>query len=258
MRTILLLPVLALAALVACSSPTKVQGQVVDIWGNPLRGVTLKRDGSADRPVSDGSGFFTFAAKQGTYTVKAGKQGYIQQDLEVTVNAEGQAEGPLVFELTPVPAQKGFHLVGSSDYELLAPMPVKAVGNDLRSLYGMQDIGEVSVDKRDTTIVYHTDLRLDQVMRLGLELHKLAFVHEAELTGALTTQVKLNLWTHDATLPLTIEPMRSRTDYALTTEQPLEPGAYALTTNDLLDPVDDDAFRRIAKPLRVAFPFEVR
>lgn len=251
------------ALLAACTTPPQIAGRVVDIWGSPIEGAMVKAEGLAVRPRTDAYGRFALPLVEGTLQIQAGRKGYIQDDLEITVT-EGQVQTAsggtdVILQLFPIPSEKGFHVVGSDRYHKLQPKLVRAVGNNLGSLYGIRETGGVSVDGEELRFVYHGDLRLDQLMTLDVALHQLKFVERAEMLGITTTDVKLDLYVAEREIPIEITRLKSRNDYLLRATEPTQrQSVYALTTNRLLDPPDDDAFQRIAPALRLAFPVEVR
>jgi hypothetical protein len=252
--TLRLLPLLLL---LACSSPPAIKGQVVDVWGEPVVGATVKMSGQPERPITDANGWFSLPVVVGTHVLKAGRKGYIQSDMEVVVGAEGAPPSP-VFTLYPEPEEKGFHLVGSEGYITVPKQPVQAVGNLIKSYYGVKHIGDASIDGRAIRVVYHTSLRMDQVHGLEPEIHKLEFQREARLEGAITEEVNLNLWTSDKPIDISITALPSGSDYLIEATEELDPGAYALVTHKLFTPDSEEDYRSIAKPLRIAFPFELR
>lgn len=248
-----------IVGLTSCTSPPRLQGTVVDIWGDPVAGAMVKMDGTNARPMTDTNGRFALPLIPGEHTLKAGMEGYIQADEVVTVPEEGAPEDPLVLELFPIPDTNGFHLVGSDGYQPLVPTAIHAVGNAIRSLYGLREIHGPSVDGTPLRFVYHGPLSQQQLASLDISLHALDFVETAELQGITVREVPLNLYTSDREIPLRMERLKSRNDYLLETSGTVPRSAhYALTTNDLLTPSDDAAFRQIAPELRVAFPVEVR
>jgi len=232
---------------------------VVDIWGDPVQGAVVKMDGVGERPTTDANGRFELPFRVGTHTLKAGREGYIQRDLQVTLPETAAEADEVVFQLYPIPDETGFHVVASDGYQKLEPRPIHAVGNNIRSLYGLRESDGPSVDGSALRFVYHGPLSRQQLAALDISLHKLEFVADAEMIGITTQQVPLNLHVSAGEIPLALTRLNSRNDYLLETEGPLERGArYALTTNDLLDPPDDEHFRRVAPTLRLAFPVEVR
>lgn len=245
-------------ALVGCMEEARLDGQVVDIWGNPVEGATVVMEGQSERPLTDASGRFSLPYAPGTHKMKAGREGYIQQHVTVEIAEGGEPPHP-VFELYPKPEEAGFYVVSTSDYARLGPVVVLQVGNDIDSVRGIRTIGENVVDAEQLRVLFHTTLKMDQVMRLGLQLHKLQYVAESEMTGALApTLVPVNLWKSVGTVPLDIAPMRSRNDYLVTTTEAIEPGAYAFDTQGLLTAGDTTEFLQVPEPLRVAYPFELR
>lgn len=243
----------------ACGTGDQLQGTVVDIWGDPVAGAMVKLEGQPHRPTTDADGRFAMPYIAGTHTLKAGLEGYIQEDAQVILPDEASAAEQPVLRLYPIPEEKGFHVISSDRYLKLDPKPIRGIGNNLKSLYGLQEPGGVSVDGTQLRFIYHGDLRQDQLMSLGVTLHPMDFVATAELIGVTTQEVPLNLHIADGTVDMTVERLKSRNDYLFQSTGSLERGrVYALTTNDLLTPDDDTAFRTIAPALRVAFPVELR
>ncbi len=244
--------------LAACGSPPTLDGKVVDIWGNPIEGATVMMVGQPERPLTDVEGNYHLPLIEGKHQVKAGREGYIQDSVEVEVLAGEDPPGPL-FQLYPKPKEYGFYLVGPGAYAELAASEVVTVGNVLRSHRGLKELGEASMEGTTMRVLFHTELKLDEIMRLGLELHALDFVREAELTGPIQNQmVDINLYVSKKELPIEVKPLRSRTDYLITSTEPLEPGAYAFQTQELLNPKDPARFNQIPEELRVVFAFEAR
>lgn len=256
-----LLPIALLT--VGCTPSPDLSGRVVDIWGSPIEGAVIRIDGVGKRPVTDAYGRFALPSASGTRTLTAGREGYIQDDQQVeftdtgVTNANGEDE--VIVELYPIPTEKGFHVVGPDRYVKLDPKLVRAVGNNIESLYGIREPGSARVDGQELRFIYHGDLRYDQLMALDVSLHRLDFRERAEMPSVTATDVKLDLYVADATVPIEITRLKSRNDYLFRTTEPLERRRlYALTTNRLLDPADAESFQRIAPALRLAFPVELR
>lgn len=249
----------AVHLLAACGSTEMVEGKVVDIWGNPIEGATVMVVGGDERPLTDREGRYRIAPIEGTHLVKAGRKGYVQDHRELTVVKGEPAAGP-VFELYAKPEERGIFAVGAGDYVALSPVRVHAIGSVLQTWRGIESLGEGRVETASPRFVYHTDLRQDEILRLGLELRRLLFTPEAEVIGPVgPTPVSVNLWVDAGEIPIVITPLRSKTDYLLTVEEPLTEGqAYAFQMQDLLTPGADDQFERIHEDLRVVYPFELR
>ncbi|MFK7928137.1 MAG: carboxypeptidase regulatory-like domain-containing protein [Myxococcota bacterium] len=251
-------PILLLL-LPACTTAPQIRGTVVDIWGDPVEGAMVKLEGLPDRPVTDSNGRFFLPYTVGTHTIKAGRAGYIQEDVQIEVPEDKSAVETPVLQLFPIPEAKGFHAIGSSSYVRLEAKPIRALGNSIKSLYGLQEAGGASIDSETLQIVYHGDLRYDQLVGLDVTLHMLDFVETAELVSITTQEVPLNLYTAGEAIPMSLSRLRSRNDYLFTPTQELERGrVYALTTDNLLTPMDHESFQQIAPSLRLAFPIELR
>ena len=76
-------------------------------------------------------------------------------------------------------------------------------------------------------------------------------------THAAAQEVKVNLYSSEEHIPVEITPLRSPTDYLITTKEPIEPGYYAFQTQGLVDSQDATVFNQIPEDLRAVHPFEV-
>jgi hypothetical protein len=247
-----------LLLLIGCPEPTAIEGQVVDIWGAPVEGATVMVVGGTERPLTDADGRYRLARVDGTFTVKAGRKGYIQDQLELVVNPGQTPPGP-VFQLYPKPEKAGFYAVRPGRYVPLDQKLVHSVGNTLRSMRGIQSLGDAEVDVNDPKILFHTELRTDEILRLGLELHRLEYVDSAELQGPMgKTTAAVQLYVDGGEVPIDIVPLRSRTDYLVVPKEPLQPGGYAFQTQELLSPDETDRFDELPDELRVVFALSVR
>jgi hypothetical protein len=249
---------LALLVLLAgCKETQTLDGQVVDIWGNPVTEATIVMEGQTTRPSTDAYGNFSLPFIAGTQKIKAGREGYIQEHIEVEV-VEGEPPPPVILRLYPKPEENGFYVVGKGDYARLAPEKVYRLGNELVSITGIKSV-QARVESDPFEIVFHTDIRMDEIMRLGLEMHALEYKKTATVLTALgEDEVKVNLWISKGEIPIQIDAMRSRNDYKVTAEESMKPGWYAFHTQDLLDPKEADKFAAVPEALRVAYPFELR
>lgn len=240
----------------ACTGETAaLQGKVLDHWGHPIEGVTIAWEGHADRPQTDADGLFKLPLQAGTYKLKAGADGYIQDAVEVEVADLTNPPTPS-FKLWERPKETGFHVVGPQGYAKLEGMTVKRTGTEVKAITGIGSIGSAQ-GQADLEVVFHTDLREDEIARFGLKLAKLTFVKEATLPGPLgDAPVKVNLYTRASDVDLTVTPLGSKADYLLKASD-LEPGTYAFYSMGLLSTTDFETFGTIPDGLRVAFPLSV-
>jgi len=249
----------ALTLLAACSNPPATYGgTVVDHWGNPIEGATVIMEGQAERPLTDADGRYAFNLVAGKHKMRAGKEGYIQNVSDIEIKDGETPDGP-VFKLHKKPESAGYYLIGTQEYVKLKSQPVKSIGNELKSHRGLKSVGDAEAEQ-DLQILFHTDLKYDQILRLGLELHKLKFVKEDALPGSEQSKeaVELNLYTSDGVVGIDIEPIHSREDYLITPKESLTPGDYAFQPQDLLDSDNAEAFAQIPVELRKVYSFEYR
>ncbi len=250
----MLAPILVLA--MACNPPTGTPGQVTDHWNSPIEGAIVLVEGQAQRFTTDAQGAFELPADlQGAHTLKVGARGHIHDYVEVELSGESRLPPVALYKK---PTSNGFHVVGADGYVDLLPVRVERMGNDLRSLVGMRQDPDVPLDGSGVEVVFHTDLRYSEVMQLGLSLHRLEYVRDTELPGPLgNASVTVNMWTSAEEVSMTLEPMRSRSDYLVVAED-LQPGAYAFQTKGLLDSPSAEGFDALPPQMRVAFPFDIR
>jgi len=248
---------MALVLMAGCTRARTLDGQVVDIWGSPIEGATVVLEGHVVRPMTDAYGNFELPWVVGKQKIKAGKEGYIQEHLEIEVIDGGEVPNP-VLKLYPKPEEVGFYVVGPGDYAKLEPERVIAYGNELGTVTGIQSV-PTRVESDPLRVVFSTELRMDQIMRLGLELDAIEYKKMAEIPDVLgQEEVEVNLYVSKAEIPVEVAPMRSRNAYMITVTESLEPGWYAFTTQGLLDGLTPDQLATIPEGLRVAFPFELR
>src|SRR5690606_20162720 len=95
-----------LVLLAECEQAPTLEGQVVDVWGNPVADATVVIEGQPGRPTTDAYGNFTLPLIVGKHKLKAGREGYIQEHLDLEVG-EGQPPPNPVLHLYPKPEEPG-------------------------------------------------------------------------------------------------------------------------------------------------------
>lgn len=254
-RTLLLVPFVA-----ACTGEPTLQGLVVDVWGNPVEGATVVVDGLAERPLTDSAGLFEVPLPPpGHIRLKAGREGYVQEHLEFDIPEDPSQLHRPVIELFPKPQEPGFYVVGISEYERLDAVGVQQVSNPVETVRGVGATGPAAAVGPKLRVLFHTPLKMDQVMRLNVQLHELALRGRMEMAGPMgMTEVDINLYASARRVPIDIRPLRSRNDYLIVGKVDLEPGLYAFDTQGLLTATHAEAFNQVPEPLRVSYPFELR
>ena len=244
--------------LTACNEAKPVQGKVVDLWNNPIEGATVIANGQSVE--TDAYGVFTVPRFEGEGTFKAGKEGFVQEEQALTLEA-GDTDGP-VFKLYKKPADTGFYAITTGDYLHLQPATVKVVGHDADAMYGIDAPSDkMFIDGEDLKLVYKIDFSLAQVKELGLELRRLEYVEKAEMAtigGGSKTEVPIDLYTDAGNVPLSIEKLKSKGHFLLSSKEPLKPGVYALQSQSLLTPENEDYWKQIPEALRTVYPITIR
>ncbi len=247
----------ALLLLVACTTePTRIEGKVVDIWGHPIEGASVIVLGQTERPMTDSHGIFRVPAQPGTWEIKAGREGYIPTTATFEI-ADENSKAPTL-QLYQKPKETGFFLLGQGAYAQAKPQQVVAKGTALAGHRGIEEVGAAEADGPALRVLFTTDLREDEINRLGLELVRLKYIREAHVSGALgPSEVKMNLYVADGKVDFDLEALRSRTDYLITASE-LEPGVYAFHSGEMLDDMTQEVFAQTPPELRLAWPFAIR
>lgn len=251
-----------MALVAGCSQEPRIDGVVMDIWDNPIEGATVVVEGETERPLTDRAGRFSVPYVAGKRHMKAGREGYIQEHVDLEFPEDPSAEGrpqPL-FRLYPKPEEAGFYAIGNDAYVRLEPQPVTIVGDaDLQTYRGVRFVGDGRAEGTQIKVLFHTPLKMDKVMRLDLHLHRMDYVQSAKMTSVIgDVPIDIDLWTPADDIELTVVPLRSRTDYLLTSADKLAPGTYAIDAQGLLKGSSDAQFHEVPEPWRVAYPIELR
>ena len=249
----------ALVLLTGCTRVRSLDGQVVDIWGNPVADATVVLEGHTVRPTTDAYGNFSLPYVVGKQKIKAGKEGYIQEHLEIEVVDGEEAPNP-VLKLYPKPEEVGFYVVGPGDYYMIEPEPALQFGNELATISGIREV-PTRVESDPLRVVFSTEMRMDQIMRLELAFDEIEYQKVAQIPDVLGPhEVEVNLYVKKRDIPIDVSPMRSRNAYLITVpeDETLEPGWYAFQTQGILDGLEPAKFAAIPEAIRVAFPFELR
>lgn len=249
-----------LLMLFACSDAPELRGRVVDIWGNPIEGVTVMLPGAGERPLTDANGVYVMDPVPGKHEMRAGKAGYIQEVVEVELT-EDSDRGP-TFQLYKKPDEIGFYAVTLGDYMPMDGQMVRVIGHQVDAIYGIEAPHDrVYLEGDKLKIVYKIDLELQHLMRLGLEIRKMKWVDEVNMvsvTGGQETPVPINLFVDDGKVPFELKRLKSKGFYLLETTEPLEEGMYVIQAQNLLNPKDPEAWNRIPQELRLVHPIRIR
>jgi hypothetical protein len=251
----LLLAVAGLASACTCSEPATLQGRVVDLWEKPVPAATVTMPGAEGPAKSDDKGHYAFPIKAGRFKVTAEKEGFItrSQDVDVT---DASKDTIANVRIIPEPATEGYHVVGPESYLPLAPESVLRLGNELQAFQGVKSSGSVEVDGKAFRVVYHTNLKMEKVAQLDIELHRLTFTHEMEVATVDGAQkVDVNLWVDAGKVEFQREELDAH-NYVFRADN-LPSGTYAFVSVDLLDPKNAQ-FEQLPEGVRRVHPFAIK
>ncbi len=241
----------------ACGgTPLQLNGVVLDHWGEPIEGATVQIEGKGSL-TTDADGVFDLPGETAKYSMKAGKDGYIQDHQEFEITNLENPERP-TFKLWKKPADKGFFVVGTADYQPIVSAPVEILGAGTSTVQGLKDVGKVR-SEGTLQVIFHTDLKPHELAGFDLELHKLEFQKGTTVQSVEgPKEIEVNLYVSSGKVEnFAYEPLRSKNDFLLSAEG-IEPGYYALNSLHLLDMKDAEKFGQIPEALRLAYPFEVK
>ena len=245
----------------ACSSPTLVEGNINDIWGNPIEGVLTSMQGAEEKVKTNGNGIFSFTAVEGKMLFRASKEGYIPV-LGNSSYRKSDTESPtLSMVMYPDPKKNGFWAIGESKYLSLQPQKIHKKEANLNTIQGLHQLGkkeDIRVSKTEPSFVFRTELRKEQIKQLGLQIHRLEFVDDKDFQSLTGTQkVAINLWHATEEVKYTMSVMEEENRYLIKVNDPLKKGIYCFHSNHVLTNKDSMDSRNIPKELLLAYPFEV-
>jgi hypothetical protein len=251
----------ALVSLMACfGEPPSLDGNIVDPWEKPVSGaaITVGETQGTAKSLDDGS-FSIKDLKPGSHKISAKKEGYIPDSWDVDFNPDAdETKKANKLVLIPEPDSDGYHAVGPKGYLKLAAQTVTRSGTDLQTYQGIKSIGEAELSGEQLRLVFHTPLRMDELARLDIELHKLEFISEVEIDSVDgPTEVDVNLWTSAGKVDFQQETHGSDDNYIFRVND-LPSGSYAFVNMDLLNSEDSSRFEKIAEPLRKVHAFVVK
>jgi len=245
-------------ALSACGSdPTVLNGQVTDIWGASLTEATVRIESNGTSVTTDDQGYFSLTEPELPLSIRVGKDGYIQAESTLQAKEDGSYPAPVV-ALYPRPAEPGFYVVGQTSYTQLEPLPVQVIGNELSKVSGLRSIS-TTTGRNPFEVIFESPLRLEEVTRLNLQLHRLTYSATVQVEGPFgTEEADANLYTAATPVAVELSAMRSRDAYRIVPTETLEPGWYAFHIQNVLDPNQAADLASLPQAQKVAWAFEYK
>jgi len=216
-------------------------------------------DAEGDGSPTDSDGVANLLLKDGVHSLSATKDGYLRTTKKIDI-AAGNTAISLDIEVWPKPDTHGLWHVGPEQYDKIVSQSVLARGSDLGMYFGVESSGELSVDSEGFQLLLHTDLKLDEVTRLGYELYALEYVTTSDVVGAEgEVEVDVNLWTAKTEIPVSLEELGTTGYYLISPDgdEPLQAGTYAFHTSDILTPKSSESFMNLHEDIRLAYAFEI-
>jgi hypothetical protein len=240
-----------------CGGGPSLDGRIVDPWGHSVADVEIRINGEGQPAKTGAEGTFAIKSlKTGAYKLTAQRKGYITDAYEMMFDAENDDDTVTDLTMYPEPTSDGYHIVGPESYIRLPAEPVKRIGSEIKQFQGVESAGDVEIAGKNFRVVFHTPLKMDQIARLDIELHRLTFIGQTEVgTVDGREEVDLNLWVSDGKVPFEREARGSDDNYLFQIEE-LPSGTYAFVSMNMLNP-KNDAFPNIAEAVRNVHTFTV-
>lgn len=253
----------AAVGFIGCGTEPTMTGKVTDVWDKPIASAKVTIEGVADQPQTADDGTFTLPVLEGKKRIKAGAEGFVHVQ-ETFVFPQGEdstiAMPDVKLTLYPAPEKPGLYIVNSKDYSELNGATIDTLGTELHAYTGIEKPGEVKVGvKQRQRLIYRVPLQPSEIARMGLELHRLEFVKDTTVAGAMGEEnVKVNRFVAKEEVEFDLKQLASDDCYLIITRGKLEPGFYAFHTEGLLTSNDVDALDKTPAELRKAYPFQVK
>lgn len=240
-----------------------MSGAVKDVWDKPIANASVTIEGVTELATTSEKGEFTMPVLSGKKRLKAGAEGYVhvQETFVFPDGADSKVEAPKVeLVLYPEPPSEGLFLVNSKEYNKLDGQTIDTTGTELQAYTGVEDPGKVKVGaKARQRFVYRVALEPSEIARVGLELHRLEFVKDTTVTGAMgETNVKVNRFVAKEEVEFDLKELATDHHYLIITRGKLAPGYYAFHSEGLLTSGDVDGLDKTPEELRKAYPFQVK
>lgn len=260
---ILLFAAAAALGVSGCGSEPTLNGKVTDVWDNPIPNATITIEGVADQPHTNETGVFEMPMLKGKTRIKAGADGFVHvQETFVFPEGEGSnvAMPNVALTLYPTPPNAGLFLVNQNKYAELEGQTIDTIGTELHAYTGIEDPGKVKSNVAGKQrLVYRVALEPNEIARMGLELHRLEFVQDTTVAGAMgEANVKVNRFIAKEPVEFDLKQLASDDCYLIVTRNKLDPGYYAFHTEGLLTSRDVDALDKTPEELRKAYTFQIK
>ena len=248
---------------IACSEPLKLEGNVIDIFGNPVSNAEVFLEGIDTPQLTKSSGNFSFSLEDvtsGKLRFRSVSEQYMTGISSFDYNAENFSKktppAPQVqIQMYPLIEEHGFFIVQDKAYQKLHRGDFEVKKTEIQSYHGIKNIGDLKIQSQNPYVIFHTSVRREEIQQLDLNLNKLEFKEQVLFKTITGDQlVDIDLWLPTEKQKFTLSAMGQKNTYKIEFTDVL-PGIYAFHTNGLLD--TSSSHQNLPKELQRAYIFEI-
>lgn len=117
-KTAFVFLIMASILIIGCEKNEKIEGKVEDIFGNPLKDVTIKIQKSTFSSTTDGSGSYSLDYAPGTIALVFSKPGFTTSNLELNIQQKTRYPAEVI-TLYPIPQEDGVFYIDIANRRLV-------------------------------------------------------------------------------------------------------------------------------------------
>ena len=248
---------------IACSEPSKLEGNVIDIFGNPVPKAEVFLEGIDTPQLTENDGDFSFSLENipsGKLRFRSVSENHMTGrgsfDYNVETYSKTQPTAPQVqIQMYPSVEEHGFFIVQDKAYQKLHRGDFEVKKTEIQSYHGIKNIGNSKVQSQNPYVIFHTSVRREEIQQLDLNLNKLEFKEQVLFKTITGDQlVDIDLWLPTEKQNFSLSAMGQKDTYKIEFTD-VEPGIYAFHTNGLLD--TSSSHQNLPKELQRAYIFEI-
>ena len=252
-----------LLLLIACSDPVVLEGNVTDIFGNPISEAEVFLEGKDTPQVTKNSGDFSFSledTKSGKLRLRSKSETHMPAQASYDYDSKSYEKNPpaapqVQIQMYPLISEHGFFTVEEDNYQKLHRGDFEVKKTEIQSYHGIKNIGASKIQPKNPYVIFHTSVRREEIQQLDLNLNKLEFKEHVLFKTVTGDQlVDIDLWLPTKRQKFTLSALGQKNTYKIEFDD-VQPGIYAFHTNGLLD--TSSSHQNIPKELQRAYIFEI-
>lgn len=122
LRTMFVCSLVIMVCLGGCGKKERIEGTVQDVFGNPLKDVTIKIENSTFTSVTDNSGHYSLDYAPGSIKLIFSKDGYTTMNLDLNIQQKAHYPAELMV-LYPIPEESGMFYIDTEKKQLVKLKP---------------------------------------------------------------------------------------------------------------------------------------